>query len=204
MRKAATKYAALVIPITLAVTFPGAAGGRDEAGDAEKAKATSQPVATTGPATVPAASVPAEFTPHEVVSGEFRLKAPAAWKKAERPGSTAVMTLYIDEQRSSLRVNAMDLAPGTGLQQTVAASEAQIPRANKNFKHAGTEYFRAGGAQAARVMFDVTARGQNLRVMQVLLSHGKKLYALTFTAAADKFPSLAPTFDQVIASAQFQ
>jgi hypothetical protein len=53
-------------------------------------------------------------------------------------------------------------------------------------------------------MFDVTARGQNLKVMQVLLSRGKKMYGLTFTAAADKFASLAPTFDQVIASAEFQ
>jgi hypothetical protein len=189
----------LVTGVTLALAVPGAAGGCDRAGEAEKANATTRPAASAGSA----ASVPAEFKPHEVASGEFRFKAPAAWKKAEKPGSMAVMTLFIDEQRSSLRVNAMDVAPGTGLQQTVAASEAQIPKANKNFKHAKTEYFQAGGAQAARVMFDVTARGQNLKVMQVLLSHGKKMYGLTFTAAADKFPSLAPTFDQVIASAEF-
>jgi len=200
LRNAATKYAVLVMGITLVLAVSGGAGGCDQAGGAKQPKAATQPAAASASAT----AVPAEFKPHEVASGEFRFKAPAAWKKADKPGSTAVMTLFIDEQRSSLRVNAMELAPGTGLQQTVAASEAQIPKANKNFKHAGTEYFQAGGAQAARVMFDVTARGQNLKVMQVLLSHGKKMYGLTFTAAADKFPSLAATFDQVVASAEFE
>lgn len=201
MRNAARKCAVLTAGLTLALA---AAVGCENRSEAEPAAPATQP--STQPSTRPAAAAvaPGEFQSHEVTAGDFRFKAPAAWKKAEKAGSMAVMTLYVDEHKSSLRVNAMDLGPGEGLRQTVAASEAQVPRANKNFKHARTEFFQAKGAAAARVMFDVAARGQNLKVMQVLIARGRKMYGLTFTAAADKFAALSPTFEQVIASAEFE